>query len=229
MTDEAAAGTPRLAAALAAFQAEMPTVPKSHTAKVPTKSGGQYSYTYADLADVTEAATPLLSSHGLSFSCAPEVGERGLALRGVLLHDSGEERSGVLPLSGSTPQELGSSLTYMRRYLLGCLTGIVTDDDDDGNLAQKAASKPAAQRKSAPRQAAPAETPADGMAKLTPSQRGMLFKLFERKGIAENEQLPGIAYIVGREVEHRDGPFTRAEFDRVIAALESRPDAEAQS
>ena len=225
MTDEATTGTPRLAAALAAFQAEMPTVPKSHTAKGPTKSGGQYSYTYADLADVTEAATPLLSSHGLSFSCAPEVGERGLALRGVLLHDSGEERSGVLPLSGSTPQELGSSLTYMRRYLLGCLTGIVTDDDDDGNLAQKAASKPAAQRKPAPRQAAPAE---QAEVKLTPQQRGLLFKMFERKGIPEAEQLSGMSYIIGRQLEHRDA-MSRAEFDKVLAALESRPDAEAQS
>ena len=30
---------------------------------------------------------------------------------------------------------MGSSLTYGRRYLLGCLTGIVTDDDEDGQIA----------------------------------------------------------------------------------------------
>ena len=41
-----------LAAALAAFQSEMPTVKKSHKASVPTKAGGSYSSTYADLADV---------------------------------------------------------------------------------------------------------------------------------------------------------------------------------
>ncbi len=215
-------GTPALAAALAKFQAEMPVVPKSHTAKVPTKSGGSYSYTYADLADVTEAAMPLLSKHGLAYAAEPDVAERGMVLRGVLMHESGEERTGTLPLSGNTPQELGSSITYMRRYLLGCLTGIVTDDDDDASLAQKAATRAPAQRKPAPANApGPAEP---GEAKLTPQQRGLLFKMFERKGIADAEQLPGIAYIIGRQIEHRDA-MTRAEFDKVLAALESRPDA----
>src|SRR5690606_41606077 len=44
-----------LAEALAAFQAEVPTVAKTKRANV-----GQYAYTYADLADVVEAATPHL-------------------------------------------------------------------------------------------------------------------------------------------------------------------------
>ena len=143
---------PNLAAALAAFQAEMPVVPKGKTAKVTTKSGGSYSYTYAGLADVTEAAMPLLASHGLSFSCLPRMGERGFELVGRLLHTSGESVEGALPISGNTPQEMGSSLTYMRRYLLGCITGLVTDDDDDGALA----SRP--QRKTAAPKAAASET-----------------------------------------------------------------------
>ena len=129
--------TAELAKALAAFQAEAPTVSKGKTAKVPTKSGGSYSYTYANLADVVEAAYPLLSKHGLSFACVPRPTERGYELAGVLLHISGEKLEGSLPLSGSTPQELGSALTYMRRYLLGAMTGLVTDDDDDGAAASR--------------------------------------------------------------------------------------------
>lgn len=214
-------GTPELAAALAAFQAEMPTVAKAHTATVPTKAGGQYKYTYAGLADVTKAAAPLLATHGLSFTCEPEAGERGMALRGVLMHKSGEERSGVLPLSGNTPQELGSSITYMRRYLFGCLTGIVTDDDDDGATAQRAATKaPAKTQRPAARPSQETLEP-----KLTPAQRGKLFTLFDKKGIAEADQLPGIAHIIQRPIEHRDA-MTTTELDLVIAALESRPDAE---
>ena len=131
-----------LAAALAAFQAEMPTVTKNHKASVPTKAGGSYSYTYADLADVSAAVTPLLAKHGLSFSCCPRpAAERGYELVGRLLHSSGESIEGSLPLNGSTPQELGSSLTYMRRYLLGAITGVVTDDDDDGRQATVAAKR----------------------------------------------------------------------------------------
>lgn len=132
-----------LAAALAAFQAEAPTVSKGKTAKVPTKSGGSYSYTYANLADVVEAAYPLLSKHGLSFSCVPRTTERGYELAGILLHSSGESLEGSLPLSGNTPQELGSALTYMRRYLLGAMTGLVTDDDDDGAAASRRPQAPA--------------------------------------------------------------------------------------
>lgn len=124
-----------LAAALAAFQAEAPRVAKDKTAKVTTKAGGQYSYQYADLADIAAAAYPLLAKHGLSFACLPEIGERGMALRGILLHTSGERLEGVLPMHGGTPQEIGSALTYARRYLLGAMTGIVTDEDDDGQQA----------------------------------------------------------------------------------------------
>lgn len=45
---------------------------------------------------------------------------------------------GCLPITGRSAQDLGSSLTYLRRYLLGCMTGIVTDEDEDGALANDA-------------------------------------------------------------------------------------------
>jgi hypothetical protein len=69
------------------------------------------------------------------------------------------------------------------------------------------------------------EPPVEDVAepKLTARQRGKMFALFEQKGIDESEQLSGIAHIVGRPVAHRDA-LTADEFDRVIAALESRPD-----
>src|SRR5262245_42945295 len=137
-----AQGEPRtLYAALAAFQAEMPTVAKTKTAQL-----GNYSYRYADLADISEIAMPLLAALGLSFSCAPEVTERGQVLHGTLWHSSGDSLQGTLAISGQRPQEVGSALTYARRYLLGCLTGIVTDDDDDAQMAQGAKRRKAAEK-----------------------------------------------------------------------------------
>lgn len=135
-----------IVAALVAFQAEMPVVVKNHTAKVRSDSGG-YEYKYADLADVTAAALPLLTRHGLAFVCAPRrTVEFGLELVGTLHHVSGGTLEGSLPLPGGTAQALGSSITYMRRYLLGTLTGIVTDDDDDGQAGSAPAVPNAAQR-----------------------------------------------------------------------------------
>lgn len=128
-----------LAKALIAVQKELPWVAKNKKANVPMKGGGSYSYTYADLADVTAAAMPLLTKHGLAFSCCPRATERGYEVVGVLLHESGETREGALPLHGNDPQQIGGALTYHRRYLLGCMLGLVTDDDADGRQAMGAA------------------------------------------------------------------------------------------
>jgi hypothetical protein len=135
-----------IATALVAFQEHMPKVHKGKTATVPTKAGGSYRYNYADLADVTAAAAPALVKHGLAFISCPQRTDKGYELVGTLVHDSGETITGSLPLHGGTEQAMGSSLTYARRYLLGCLTGIVTDDDEDGALASQTPRQPQQER-----------------------------------------------------------------------------------
>lgn len=116
-----------LYAALAAFQDDMPTIPR-------TRTGQGYdgrTYTYADLADMTAAAQPVLSRHGLVYFTTPGIEGDRPHITGTLVHvATGDWIEGTLPLHGRHPQEVGSALTYARRYLLGCLTGLVTDDDD---------------------------------------------------------------------------------------------------
>jgi len=211
MTAETAPALDQLATALAAFQAEMPTVPKAHTATVKSDKGS-YSYTYAGLADVTEAAMPLLSKHGLSFVTLPGQG----VLTGILLHSSGQSLTATLPINGATPQQVGSSLTYMRRYLLGCMTGLVTDDDDDGQQAEAA---PKATRKPAAPKQAPADKP------MTDTTRGRMYALIgEFPDLKDNpdKQREGMSQIVGRPIESR-ASLTEAEALAVIGVLSSRP------
>lgn len=199
-----------LAKALAAFQAEMPTVTKNHTATVKSDKGS-YSYTYAGLADVSEAAMPLLAKHGLSFSTLPS----GQTLVGMLLHESGESLTASLPINGATPQQIGSSLTYMRRYLLGCMTGVVTDDDDDGQQAQQAA-----RRKPAPRQQAAPPPPPEGNG-ITTAQLAKIGALMNELGIkARDEALGYVASKVGRPVESRND-LSKSEARTLIDALEA--------
>lgn len=128
-----------LAKALARFQAEMPVIPNTERAKIRTNSGEGYGYTYADLGTIVPIVAPLLAAQGLSFTCQPTRVDGVGVLVGMLLHTSGQRLTGELPLSGRTPQEIGSAITYARRYLLCALTGVVTDDDDDGQLAERAA------------------------------------------------------------------------------------------
>lgn len=225
-------GLELLAEALAAFQAEMPTVTKTKTAKVPTNSGGSYSYTYADLADVTAAAMPLLAKHGLSFVTLP--GPNGLA--GLLLHTSGQRLRAVLPITGVTPQQVGSSLTYMRRYLLGCMTGIVTDDDDDGRVAEPARRQARKAPERRPPVAPPLATddnpapdgsvdvplpdvePKDAAPQVRKAMHAGLREVMPQS-VEREDRLAILAAIVGRELESSDD-LTRDEVYRTLGFIE---------
>jgi hypothetical protein len=134
-----------LAAALAELQAQLPRIGKDKTAKVRTKTGGDYSYDYANLATVSRAVMPLLSGLGLCFTARPTLRDDGkFVLAYSLMHVSGDREDGAYPLPGSgTPQEIGSAITYARRYCLCAVTGVAPDeDDDDAAAAETAARKP---------------------------------------------------------------------------------------
>lgn len=159
----------KLATALAAVQAEMPRVGKDATA-----NAGTYSYKYADLADITNTILPLLGKHGLSFMCKPTELDGRMVLAYSLLHNSGEREDGIYPLrlgNNYTPQQLGSAITYGRRYCLQAMTGIAADEDDDGAAASKPqeaaparpAAKPARRQASAQWSAYDAQKAADAV------------------------------------------------------------------
>jgi hypothetical protein len=215
ITPEPAIG--KLAEALAAAQAEFPTVPKTHTAQVKSDKGS-YSYTYAGLADVTEAAMPILAKHGLSFTALPGGGQ----LTGMLLHSSGQSLAGSLPISGNTPQALGSSITYARRYLLGCMTGLVTDDDDDDGQASGPyeSARPAAKARPKPQPApeTPKSQPAPDKALRTDAQSKALWTLASKVMPDKEKFRAWLSEGLGREVESTT-TLTRTECAEAIDAL----------
>lgn len=128
---------PNLGKALAAFQAEAPRVGKGNVA-----NAGTYQYRYADLADINEAVLPLLGKHGLSFSSKPTLSDGRFVLAYTLRHASGEEDGGEYPLPDPTKtsaQQIGSAISYARRYTFCAITGIAPGgDDDDGAQAAPA-------------------------------------------------------------------------------------------
>ncbi len=95
---------------------------------------------YADLAAVWDAIRGPLSKNGLSITQTIEpINGTGTYLRTTLRHASGQWVSSMYPLPDSAkPQEMGSALTYGRRYSLSSLVGIAADEDDDANEAQNA-------------------------------------------------------------------------------------------
>lgn len=128
--------------ALLAAQDEFPEIPKDQKATVKHKSGGQHSYRYASLDVITSLCFPILRKHGLLPRWTTErVDERVLRVTFLLDHpESGETLENALEVVYTMiPQELASSITYLRRYCCGPLLGIVPDEDDDGGAAQRGA------------------------------------------------------------------------------------------
>jgi hypothetical protein len=138
-----------LTAALADVQAHLPAISKDKTAKVKGKSkaGNEFDYTYkyVDLATISEAVLPLLAGAGLAWTTLPTLEDGGrFVLRYALRHVSGDSLDGAYPLpSAGSPQEIGSAITYARRYTLCSVVGIAPDEDDDGAAATKAHGRPA--------------------------------------------------------------------------------------
>jgi hypothetical protein len=130
-------GTPNLNRALAAFQAEAPKVIKDEVGIIPGKDRKQgYKYRYADLATVNAVALPLLGKHGLSVFAKPGFAGNQFGIVCKLKHSSGEEEEGFYPLpSASTPQQMGSAITYARRYSMLMMTGLAPADEDDDAAA----------------------------------------------------------------------------------------------
>jgi hypothetical protein len=237
-----------LAGSLALVQSQLPRITKDRTAEVPTKSGGSYSYSYADLAAVSAEILPLLGRCGLAWVTRPTTVDGRFVLTYHLIHASGEVIEGEFPLPPpSTPQAMGSAITYARRYTLCAVTGVAADTDDDDaahatnqarggrqtvSRPQREAERPQDRGPTRPVQRRqrppdddeppplPGEEPPDG---ITPPQLGKLGVLFTAAGVkgdgARAERLRIASEFVGRELA-TSKDLTRSEASRLIDHLE---------
>lgn len=117
--------------ALAKAQAEMETAELS-------SSNPFFKTRYADLAAIVKASRPALTKHGLSIIQQIISHEDGQTmLHTMLCHTSGqwvESRVRIVPPKNDV-QSIGSYITYLRRYSIAAICGIVSSDDDDGEMA----------------------------------------------------------------------------------------------
>jgi hypothetical protein len=147
--------TPELAAAMAKFQADLPKIERNRRVDVETKEGkDDYGYDYATLEHVTERVFPKLAALGLAFISTPTLGmDQKPVLRYFLTHSSGGYIAAEFPVRGEKMQQIGSAITYLRRYCLQAATGVAApEDDDDGRAADATAVAPRVQRREAARQ-----------------------------------------------------------------------------
>jgi hypothetical protein len=91
---------------------------------------------YASLGAIINAVRAPLAAQGISAVQTVSNDGGSVGVTTTLLHSSGEWMAetiwSALP-DRATVQQLGSSITYLRRYSLAAITGIVGEEDDDGN------------------------------------------------------------------------------------------------
>lgn len=148
--------------ALAAAQGQFGEVERTLKAKIQSAKAN-YEYEYAPLDEVLQAIRPAMSQNGLSvmqfpFPATQQNGLTVVTVRTLIGHKSGGWFSNDIRMTseGSAPREVGSAITYARRYSLMSIVGVAPAVDDDGGAAgQKKADPPRpAQRRSAAPEAA---------------------------------------------------------------------------
>lgn len=126
---------------LADFQQEVPVIHKGTNG---------FNYSYADLPAIFETINPLLKKHGLGFYQAVTVTNQDerfknvQSIKTVVFHiESGETIESYTEIPQNVElakmnqfQVLGSAITYIRRYALSAMLGLVTDKDTDASGEQ---------------------------------------------------------------------------------------------
>lgn len=109
-----------------------------------TAQAGNRTYKYLNLATILKTIKPVFEKHGLAFSQRVTFSNEGEARQVIgtvetIIFDSEEQMvacSYPFFVTGD-PQQVGSAITYARRYSLYAVLGIFPDKDDDGAYAKQ--------------------------------------------------------------------------------------------
>lgn len=115
---------------------------KSHKVTVSLKSGGSYTYSYADLADVDKAIMKAIKETAvdgkplLTYRFEIDNGAEGVSAETVIIDAATgyEERTNRVwfkNVNVGKAQDSASLISYAKRYSLSAAFGIASEDDDD--------------------------------------------------------------------------------------------------
>jgi hypothetical protein len=98
-----------------------------------------YNYQYFDINQLLEKLKPLLEKHDLILLQPIKNGE---VISAIIDTEDNKEISSSLKLpEGVKPQDMGSAITYYRRYTLVSLLAIEAEDDDGAKATKKEVKK----------------------------------------------------------------------------------------
>jgi len=128
-------------AAMSEFQGALPVIEKGGVVDYTTNKGRTY-YQYAKIEDIAHAIKPALKSAGLSYRFTQRQDQANITVTCIVTHVGGHSESSELASTpdfsgGKDPlKAIASAITYLRRYTLTGILGIVVGgEDDDATLA----------------------------------------------------------------------------------------------
>lgn len=122
--------------AMSIFQSSLPVIEKNGLVNY-TSSKGTTNYDYAKLEDISHAIKPSLKASGLSYRWIQEQSEQKIKVTCIVTHVNGHIESSSLvgfpdTSVGKDPMKaMASAISYLRRYTLTGLLGIVVGGEDD--------------------------------------------------------------------------------------------------
>lgn len=123
-----------LTKALHQFQSEVTKIKKD-------SKNPHFKSNYASLSNILDSVTPVLSKTGLVITSHPV---EGYLITTIFHAESGEYMESAYPLTArdmTNPQQIGSAISYARRYSLLSILNLNTDDDDGNAAAQTTVKK----------------------------------------------------------------------------------------
>lgn len=120
-----------LAAAFVRMQAELPQI--SLDASVSFKN---VKFHYATLSNILHSTRPVLAKHGLAVVQQIGMQDGHVKVTTTLLHSSGGQLSSDFQIKPQSQEvkEIGSTITYARRYAVAALLGIAIEGDYDAEV-----------------------------------------------------------------------------------------------
>lgn len=133
---------------------------------------------YSDLGSVMEACKDAFNNHGISV-IQPICLEEGInVVKTILVHESGEFIESTMKVScknPDNPQEMGSAISYAKRYALMALA-FIPSEDDDGESATKPLRTVVAPKNTTPTPAPITDLKCSDCGKLTPEKTASFSK-----------------------------------------------------
>lgn len=106
---------------------------------------------YADLPSILEVIKDPLKESGLCLYHTMKSTENGYVVISTIAHEwTGEKIESEFPVFGNKPQEIGSSISYARRYNIQAMLDIPTEDDDRNQANTATRTKAVSQEASKP-------------------------------------------------------------------------------